>query len=184
MRAFTAIVIIATAVWAQELTPRDRAAAAAAGLGEVLKQLLSEELKKGGFEAAVKSCSESAQIVTEEFAREKGMEIRRVSLKYRNRKDQPDEWEAAKLREWALAGGTPKEAVETVIENGKRYLRYLKPIIIQPMCLSCHGAPGQIPGEVSALLSERYPRDKATGYKAGELRGAFSVTLPAGESGH
>ena len=182
MRAIWAVLLIAGAAWAQEPTPRERAAAAAAGLGEVLKQLLAEELKKGGFEAAVRSCSENAQVVTEEYAREKGMEIRRVSLKYRNRKDQPDEWEAAKLREWAAASVPPKELAETVTENGKRYLRYLKPIQTQAMCLSCHGGPGQIGAEVSALLSERYPRDKATGYKAGELRGAFSVTLAIPES--
>jgi hypothetical protein len=177
VRTIAALVLLSSVVWAQDPTPRERVVAAAAGLGEVLKQLLSEELRRGGFEGAVKSCSESAQVVTEEYAHEKGMEIRRVSLKYRNRKDQPDEWESARLREWASGGGPPKEVFETVTENGKRYLRYLKPITIQPMCLSCHGAPEQVPAEVAALLNERYPRDKATGYKAGELRGAFSVTL-------
>jgi Protein of unknown function (DUF3365) len=182
MKTVAAILLIAGAAWAQEPTPRERVAAAAAGLGEVLKQLLSEELKRGGFEGAAKSCSESAQTVTEEFAKEKGMEIRRVSLKYRNRKDQPDEWESVRLREWAASGGPPKEVFETVTENGRQYLRYLKPITIQAMCLSCHGASDQIPAEVSVLLNERYPRDKATGYKVGELRGAYSATLAIGES--
>src|SRR5512145_2963595 len=128
MKTIAAIFLIAGVAWAQEPTPQERVAAAAAGLGEVLKQLLSEELKRGGFEGAVKSCSESAQTVTEEYAKEKGMEIRRVSLKYRNRKDQPDEWESARLREWAAAGGVLTEVFETVTENGKPYLRYLKPI--------------------------------------------------------
>ena len=53
-------------------------------------------------------------------ALEKGMEIRRVSLKYRNRKDQPDEWEAAKLREWAAASVPAKEVAETVTESSSR----------------------------------------------------------------
>jgi len=182
MKRIAAMVLIAGAVWAQEPSPRERAAAAAAGLGEVLKQLLSEELKKGGFEAAARSCSQNAQVVTEEFAREKGMEIRRVSLKYRNRRDQPDEWESARLREWASAGAAPKEIVETVTENGKRYLRYLKPITMQALCLSCHGTPDQIPAGVSTLLEEYYPRDRGKGYKTGDLRGAFSVTLAFGDT--
>jgi len=177
VKTVAAILLMAALACAQEPTPRELAAAAASGLGEVLKQLLGEELRRGGFEGAVKSCADSAQAVTEEYAREKGMEIRRVSRKYRNRRDQPDEWEAAKLREWEAAGGIPKEIAEKVTENGKLYLRYLKPITTQAMCLSCHGTPAQIPAEVSAVLSERYPRDKATGYKAGELRGGFSVTL-------
>lgn len=171
------------AVWAQEPTPRERVVAATATLAEILKQLLSAELEKGGFEGAAKSCSESAQGITEEYSRERGIEIRRISLKYRNRKDQPDEWESAKLREWASAARPPSEVFETVTENGKHYLRYLKPITMQAMCLSCHGAPEQIPAAVSALLNERYPRDKATGYRAGDLRGAFSATLAIGNSG-
>lgn len=179
-----AIVLCTCVAWAQEPAPRERVVAAAAQLGEVLKQLLAEEMKKGGFEGAAKSCSESAQVVTEEYARDKSMDIRRVSLKYRNRRDQPDEWESARLREWAAAGVPPKEVFETVTENGQQYLRYLKPITIQAACLSCHGAPEQIPTEVKALLDERYPRDKATGYRAGDLRGAFSVTLAVKESIH
>ncbi|WP_420021937.1 c-type heme family protein, partial [Candidatus Kryptonium thompsonii] len=27
-----------------------------------------------------------------------------------------------------------------VEENGVRYLRYFKPLIVQPMCLNCHGS--------------------------------------------
>ncbi len=183
MRLVLAVVVLAGVTSAQAPSPRERAVSAASGLAEILKQLLAEELKKGGFEGAVAACSESAQAVTEEYAREIGLEMRRVSLQYRNRKDQPDEWESARLRAWASATTPPKEVFETVTENGKPFLRYLKPIVIQPMCLSCHGAPQQIPPAVQAVLNERYPRDKATGYKTGDLRGAFSVSLPIVESG-
>lgn len=31
---------------------------------------------------------------------------------------------------------------------------------------------------VTAALRERYPADRATGYRVGDLRGAFSVRVP------
>jgi hypothetical protein len=118
--------------------------------------------------------------VTEEFSKDVGVEIRRISLKYRNPKDRPDEWEEARLREWeklAAAGKLPASAEETVSENGRKYYRYLRPIKVEGMCLVCHGSGDQVPPEVREVLAERYARDKAIGYKAGDLRGAFSVTV-------
>ncbi|MEJ5367021.1 MAG: DUF3365 domain-containing protein [Bryobacteraceae bacterium] len=165
---------------AQAPDARERASQAAAGLGRVLMELLGEELKRGGYAGAVRACSELAQNVTEEFGRERGLEIRRVSLRARNPKDQPDEWEAAKLTEWEKAykpGTPPEEVFEVVEEGGRRYARYLKPIVVQAMCLGCHGGRESMAEEVRQVLDERYPRDRATGYKAGDLRGAFSVTL-------
>lgn len=172
------ILVLFGAAVAQEHGPRQQAAQATVDLSSVLRELLSEELKRGGYEGAIRACSESAQTITEEFGRERGLSIRRVSLRYRNQKDQPDEWEDAKLRAWAdlaATGKLPADASETVTENGRRYLRYLKPITVQGMCLGCHGPSDKLTAEVRAVLAERYPRDKATGYKAGDLRGAFSV---------
>jgi len=179
MRALL-ITIAICAAQAQAPAPRERAAAAVKDLGQVLQQLLGEELRRGTLEGAVKSCSESAQVVTGEFAKERAVELRRVSLKYRNQKDQPDDWEAAKLRQWeplARQNRLPADYAETVTENGKRFLRYMKPITVQGVCLSCHGPREQLPAGVRHVLDERYPRGNATGYKAGELRGAFSVMV-------
>jgi len=168
------------AVPAQQPAPRERASAAVRDLGLVLQQMLGEELKRGGFEGAVKSCADSAQLVTEEFGKERELDIRRVSLKYRNQKDQPDEWEAARLKDWEArlkTGQPPAEHFATVTENGKQFARFMKPILVQGMCLSCHGERDKISPEVLEVLNARYPRDKATGHKAGDLRGAFSVMV-------
>lgn len=180
MRRFVILLLLSGAV-AQQPGPRQQAVQAATELSAILRELLSEELKQGGVEGAVRACSESAQTITEEFGRERGLSIRRVSLRYRNQKDQPDEWEDAKLRSWvelARTGKLPADATETISENGRRYLRYLKPITVQAMCLNCHGPVDQLAAEVRAVLAERYPRDKATGYRAGDLRGALSVMVP------
>ncbi len=54
------------------------------------------------------------------------------------------------------------------------YLRYMKPILIQPEGLNCHGSESIIQEEVSKLIAERYPNDKARYYKPGDLRNAVS----------
>lgn len=184
MRPLLAVLVLyPLAAWAQpEPTPRQRAATSVKELSQLLQQLLGEELKRGGFDAAVKACSESAQLVTEEFARDAKLDLRRVSLKYRNPKNQPDDYESARLRQWeSQPASMPAEHSEIVTENGRRYLRYMKPIPIQGMCLSCHGPRETLSGAVRDTLDERYPRDKATGYKAGQLRGAFTVIVPLNE---
>ncbi|MBN9662170.1 MAG: DUF3365 domain-containing protein [Acidobacteria bacterium] len=181
MKARASVLLLAVAVWSQEPTPRQRATSAITDLGRVLQQLLSEEMKQGGYAGAVKSCAENAQVATEEFSRERGLEIRRVSLKYRNPKDAPDEWETQHLKAWARqaeAGEAAAPVEETVTENGRRFLRVLKPITLQAVCLGCHGPANQIGADVREALNAHYPRDKATGYKVGELRGAFSAVVP------
>lgn len=178
------ILLFASALAAQAPGARERAAQAAAGLGRVLMELLGQEMARGGYEGAVLACSEVAQTVTEKFGHEQGVEIRRVSLRARNPKDQPDEWEAAKLRQWEkdYKPGQPLQDVfEVMEEKGRRFGRYLKPIIVQPMCLGCHGPRETIPEPVRQVLDQRYPRDHATGYRAGDLRGAFSVTVRLGD---
>jgi len=51
------------------------------------------------------------------------------------------------------------------------YLRAI-PMVGQP-CLSCHGTG--IDPAVTARIAKLYPKDKATGFMPGELRGAMLV---------
>ncbi len=54
----------------------------------------------------------------------------------------------------------------------------MKEIITQPLCLVCHGET--IAPAVREALVEHYPQDQAMGFKAGDLRDAFSVEWPGG----
>lgn len=183
MRRLSSVAIVCAAVIAAAPPdPAAQARSAVAGLAEKLKTLLGEELAKGGFEGAVHACSTSAQKLTRDFAAQAGVEIRRVTLKYRNPANAPDAWERSQLAqlESDLRAGKPlpSEIEVTVEENGNKVHRFLKPIVIQGMCLSCHGSAAQIPDPVKEQIAKSYSNDLATGYKAGELRGAFSVKIP------
>ena len=68
------------------------------------------------------------------------------------------------------------EHYEVIRQDDKRVFRYLKAIPVAEVCLTCHGT--EIDSEVSAKLEQLYSEDQATGYKTGELRGAFTISQP------
>jgi hypothetical protein len=178
--------LVSTVAAEESLAELAEARRATARLGGGLQKLLGEELAKGGFEGAAKVCSEQAQTLTEELQGPEGSMARRVSMRYRNPKDKPDRYEETLLTNWEArkAEGTlPEESAEVLrYADGRKELRYLKPIVVQPMCLSCHGSEAQIPAEVREIVEAQYPEDLATGYAAGDLRGAISVVMPVNEA--
>jgi len=158
----------------------ERARAAAQTLGGTLLKALTAELQAGGPPQGVRVCSEIAPRIAAEHSKD-GLAIRRVTSRPRNPASAPDEWEKAGLEKLAAAhaaGKLPPELSEvTAPTQGPRTLRYLKPIVIAQACLACHGAPAALDPAVRSALAERYPHDQATGYEAGDLRGAISVKV-------
>lgn len=145
-----------------------------------LKGVLIEQIQTGGVLQAVSVCSDTAQVLTNEFGLSKGLFIRRVSLKNRNTNNYPDDFEKGVLNRFQLLhqnnGLTSEtEYAEITTEDDIKYLRYLKPIVIQAECLNCHGNESDMMPEVNKLITQKYPDDKAKGYKTGDLRGAVSI---------
>jgi hypothetical protein len=99
-------------------------------------------------------------------------------LKVRNDNNAPDDWEAMTLRQFEkrkAAGENLKtmEYAETVKEGDKLVYRYMKPIPTAGLCVSCHG--DVMPEALSDKVKTLYPNDQATGFKAGDIRGAFTL---------
>jgi len=148
-------------------------------MGE-LKSILVEQMQSGGVLQAVSVCSDTAQVLTNKFGVERGIYIKRVSLKNRNPNNFPDDFEKRNLNRFELLHqnnelNSETEYAEIVVEGDYKYLRYLKPIIIQVECLNCHGSQTEIMPDVRNLITQKYPDDKAIGYKPGDLRGAVSI---------
>jgi hypothetical protein len=70
-----------------------------------------------------------------------------------------------------------KEYMAVVDEENEKVLRYMRPLMVAPLCLNCHGPKETIKPEVRKVLSDRYPEDQATGFRDGDLRGAISVKI-------
>lgn len=153
-----------------------------------LVQRLGDELKKqletGSPENAVGVCKRVAPSIASELSITNGWKVSRVTLKPRNPMlGQPDPWEQAVLMEFdrrVAAGSKPEdpEAAIVVDEPAGKFMRYMKALPIAPMCLTCHGKTTDIPATVKGTLSRDYPHDRATGYKAGEIRGAVTIKRP------
>lgn len=149
-------------------------------LAEKVRSLLFQEIEKGGFVSAVRVCSEMAQQITLQFNARTGHTVRRVSLRYRNPKNIPDEYEKGKLEEFNFLNQKKQlsnDYVEVVNEQGQKYLRYMRPLITLSVCMTCHGPKENIPSEVKVILAEKYPDDHATGFLVGDVRGAISVKI-------
>jgi hypothetical protein len=175
------LVAVSAGQQVSESALRERARAASDALLQRLLGRLNHEYQQGGAERGAQVCAQVAQSLTREVAREQGVQIRRVSLKNRNPRNTPDAWERHILQRWERelqAGKQIGEVAEWRTERGQRVYRYVRPITIaMPLCLECHGDPKTIKPEVRRLIRQNYPNDKATGYKLGDLRGAFSITI-------
>lgn len=158
-----------------------KARGAIKGLAEALKEKLGAAMKEGGPVKAIEVCNTAAMPITEEQGKAAGVTIGRTALKVRNDKNAPDAFEKKTLEMFVekLKGGADVaklEHGEMVTENGVKTFRYMKPIpMLEKPCSTCHG--GTIDPALKAEIDKRYPKDQATGFNPGELRGAFSVSV-------
>jgi hypothetical protein len=157
----------------------EAARAAAADFGKTLLGELQQAIAAGGPANAIGVCHTIAPEIAAQKSSEFKMTIRRTSLKLRQPANAPDEWERRQLlrfaeRKAAGEGAATLETGEYAEKDGKRVFRYMKAIPTGELCLSCHGST--LAPEVAARLQALYPQDAATGFKLGDLRGAFTIT--------
>lgn len=159
-------------------------AEARSAANRLLQNVRSEvvsELERTGPIRAITVCKYSAPELSSSISRQTGMRVTRVSLKPRNPSlGEPDAWEQRQLLDFEkrLSKGEKVESMEVsqiVSEPAGRAFRYMKAIPLGAPCLACHGSPEMIPEGVKALLANDYPRDRAVGYQAGQIRGAVTV---------
>jgi hypothetical protein len=170
---------LATADSIEERTAACRAVAAE--FMATLKAELMKAIREGGPVNAIEVCKNRAPEIAAQKSRATGWRVARTSLKVRNRANAPDAWERRVLESFEARRAKGEhvkdlEHGEIVTENGKRFFRYMKTIQTRGICLRCHGT--NIDPAVSSALREFYPQDEATGFKLGDIRGAFTITQP------
>jgi hypothetical protein len=159
-------------------TDLEQARAIAQKVPANLLAVLTDELARGGAEGAIEACRVKAPEMARAASEQTGWNVRRASLRNRNPKGVPDDWERAALERFdarVAAGDNPAslESYQIVTEGGKRYLRYAKALPTQGLCLQCHGAPEVLGDPVNAKLKALYPLDRAVGYSVGQVRGGL-----------
>jgi len=159
--------------------------AASSKVISTLKSELSAKIKTQGVAGALTTCNTKALELTDSIqkALSNGILIKRTSLRTRNIVNSPDEDERYVL-EWfetkqENAGVVPSNYIEKKNYGVYEYYNYYKPLIIEGMCLNCHGYPSEMEKDVVETINKLYPNDRAMGYKKGELRGVIHVSIPA-----
>jgi hypothetical protein len=150
-----------------------------------LGQKLQSSMAEGGAINAIGVCHLQAPDIANRASTNSQAKISRVGTRARNPvMGVPNDWQAKALAQFdaALARGEKPadiEFAETVNTVSGKEFHFAKPIVLQPMCVSCHGSPEQISPEVKAKLNELYPNDKAVGFQPGQLRGVVVLSRSA-----
>jgi hypothetical protein len=136
---------------------------------------LTRELTAGGPGDAIQVCHLSATALTNRIAREEGVAAGRTSARLRTPSNAPKAWAAPVVKQYADTKASSVDGF--VIDLGER-VGVMRPIAHRAVCSPCHGLDEQLNPRVRAELKDRYPKDQATGFRDGDLRGWIWVELP------
>lgn len=181
MRRFAALalgLLLTLPATATEDPRQSRSREIASRFQQTLGGKLGQALAEGGPVRAIAFCQAEAPRMAAQLSAETGARVGRTSLRTRRPANAADARARALLadfqRQVDAGASKPPEHFEIAADGSARYSRA---ILIQPLCLSCHGQA--LAPEVRAALAQHYPDDQATGYALGELRGAFQIDWPA-----
>ncbi len=151
-------------------------------LGVALKTKLETSVADSGLVGALAVCNVEAVPIAETISIEEGVIVGRTSLRIRNPRNTPDDWERGILAEFSVRRKNGEDVTKLdawVIDEsdaGHHTFRYMKAIPTAPLCLSCHGTA--VEDQVAAKIAALYPEDAALGFTEGDIRGAFTVVKP------
>jgi len=192
MQRFLTVITLGLAAISTDLSATEYDAEIAASRDTVrefmqtLKQELQAGMQAGGPVNAISVCNLTAPAIASTYSARNGWDVGRTSLKLRNPDNAPDAWERSVLEAFEKrkeAGEDPAkmEFYEVVRQDDVSKLRYMKAIPTAGLCLACHGE--QLDSIVKTRLETLYPEDQALGYRAGDIRGAFTITQPLATTG-
>ena len=141
---------------------------------EVLREL-NDALARGGTPRSLAFCHVDVENVLRRVSREDGVAAGRTSDRLRNPINAPRAWAAPLV---AAHAGRRATSIDGYAVDLGDSVGVLRPIVEQPMCGGCHGTSDRLAPGVTAILKQRYPSDRATGFRDGEIRGWFWVEMP------
>lgn len=142
------------------------------------KRDLQEALRLGltkGPVHAISACRVQAPEIAKALTQDRII-LGRTSHRLRNPANSSPEWVSPILA--AYADNSADRAPRVVPLPGNR-LGYVEPILLQALCLTCHG--DVLASDVASRINELYPEDRAVGFSVGDLRGVFWIEFPAEE---
>ena len=163
----------------QMMEAKNVAKSSAKLLLQTLGKNMKMNMKKGGPLQALDFCSNQAYTLTEEVNSKlpQGVTVKRISSQQRNPLNKPTKEESEVLATFKKSLKKEGKVSPVIIKNAANdTYTFYKPLIIKKqVCLKCHGTLAE--GKLKSEIQNRYPHDKAMGYKMGDLRGAVVVKV-------
>lgn len=142
---------------------------------ETISGELKHAMQNGGIEHALKYCNENAYPLTDSLSKANQVSIKRVSNLYRNPNNKADKIEEFMIKGFGNDLNEKKEITPRLVLKDDSVIFY-KAIIMQPLCLTCHGQPNKdLAFSTDTLIQRLYPRDKAIGYQVNQVRGLWRI---------
>ncbi len=142
---------------------------------ETFSAELKNALESGGIEHALRYCNEKAYPITDSLAMANHVSIKRVSNKNRNPRNKADKLEEFLIKGFGNDLNVEKELTPRLVLKDDSVIFY-KAIILQPLCLTCHGQPEkELTFQTDSLIRTLYPKDKAVGYQVNQVRGLWRI---------
>lgn len=135
---------------------------------QVFLEKLMAAAEREGWAGAVRYCHQAAETLT--FVRGGYFSLQRLAARHRNPKNRLRD----SLDQAAFSHFLSTHSKEPLVWRVSEGWRYYRPIyIMMPTCLKCHGELAELDGPALAEIRRRYPGDKATGFRMGDLRGLW-----------
>jgi hypothetical protein len=136
---------------------------------------LREKLNRDGPIVLMKSCHLWSVATAYQLERQEGVIAGRTSDRLRNPKNAARPWAAPIVARYS--DRRSRDVDGFVVDLGDN-VGVMRPIFEQASCGACHGPVERLDRRVRAELDQLYPRDRAVGYRPGDLRGWFWVEVP------
>ncbi|MDO4728216.1 MAG: DUF3365 domain-containing protein [Bacteroidota bacterium] len=145
---------------------------------KILLSNVSRQIQQNGVIAALDFCNTHALSLTNTLTT-KGIQVQRLTDKNRNPNNLIHDDLDRKAWEQLKNNFSSDNTSETLVLEDEDKVYYYKSIPLgMPACLNCHGSKqNEISAEVQEVLRIKYPDDRATDYKLGELRGMWKLTF-------
>lgn len=148
-----------------------RGAALAMPFKMALKNALLHGMEAGP-DAGVDYCKIRAPDIAGQLSGD-GVMVGRSSHRLRNPDNVAPDWAQPVLDQWSIDSS---KAAPLAMALPDDRVGYIEPIMVQPMCLNCHGS--ELSRDVTLRLAALYPDDQATGFSVGDFRGVLWVEYP------
>lgn len=144
---------------------------------DTLRNTLLKAIGEKGFPGAISFCNTEAMSLTNTYASEE-ITIKRTSDKLRNPANAPNSMEQEVISAYLQLIKDNGELKAILKKDDAGSNHYFKPILLQAMCLNCHGdKTTQIKPDTWEAILQKYPADAAFNYKEGDLRGIWHLTF-------